>query len=162
MTDTLSLNEIETQLAAAYADLALYERLTGAADRVKRLTAINDKAVTAREKAEAGKTAAAQEARFAGLSNLSIAETAAPSGIVIRSRFIIRYTRNAWNSDAGATLPTEETKEGFAALEPNVLAWIAQRHPEKIPASIMALAPGNVDAALDTYFAGLRRGYLKA
>lgn len=160
MTNTIP-NDIETQLAEAQADLALYERLTGAADRVKRLTAINDKAATMREKAEAGKAEAAAEARFAGLSNLSITEAAAPSCHVLRSRFIIRYTRNAWHVDAGATLPTTEIKEGFTALEPNVLAWIAQRHPDKIPASIMALAPGNVDAALGAYFAGLRRGYLK-
>lgn len=163
MTDTLSLTEIETQLAAAQADLALFQRLSGAAGRVTRLTAEHDKAKAAHDKADAEKAKAAEEARFAGLRDLRITETpGSKSSSVLSSQFHISYTRDAYDMDVHATVPQPVSRPGFTALEPNVLAWIAQRHPDKIPASIMALAPGNVDAALGSYFAGLRRGYLKA
>ena len=162
MTDVLSLPEIETQLAAALADLALYERLTGAADRVKRLTAEQGEATAARDKAEADRAKAAEEARFAGLRDLRITETpGSKSSSVLSSQFHISYTRDAWNVDAHATMPQAFTQTGFVGLEPKILEWIVQRHPEKIPASIMALAPDNVDAALDRYFVSLRRGYIQ-
>ncbi len=161
MTDVLSLPEMETQLAAAQADLALYERLTDAAARVKTLTAARDKALAANAKAEADRVRAAEETRFAGLRDLRITEIPdSKSPGVLSTRFNIQYTRNAYNSAAGTNLPQRVSITGFTALERDILAWIVQRHPDKIPASILALAPGNVDAALDRYFLALRRGFL--
>lgn len=162
MTDSLSLNEIEIQLADAQADLALFQRLSDAADRVEVLTVAHDKAKAAHDKAEADKAKADEEARFAGLRDLRITETTdSKSPGVLSSRFYISFTRGMYNADAHATVPQAVTLPGFTSLEANVLAWIVQRHPDKIPASIMALAPGDADAALGIYFAGLRRGYLK-
>ena len=162
MTDTLTLNEIETQLSAAQADLDLFQRLQSAAALVKTLTAARDKGAAAHAKAEAEKAKAAEDTRFAGLRDLTITETPnhkAPG--ILSTRFNIQYTCNAFDSAAGATLPQRVSITGFTSLERNVLAWIVQRHPNKIPASILALAPGNIDAALDRYFTALRRGFLQ-
>jgi len=43
-----------------------------------------------------------------------------------------------------------------------VFAWITEKHPEQIPASIKALSPGNLDEAFSHYFMGKQRGYLTA
>lgn len=162
MTDTLSLPEIETQLAAAQADLDLFQRLQNAAASVKALTAARDKAAAANAKAEAEKAKAVEEARFSGLRDLSIMETpGSKSSSVLSSQFHITYTRDAYSTDAHATLPQKVSLVGFEALEPNVLAWIVLRHPNKIPASITDLVPGNVDAAIYRYLGGRRRGWLQ-
>lgn len=106
MTDTLSLPEIETQLAAAQADLDLFQRLQNAAASVKALTAARDKAAAANAKAEAEKAKAVEEARFSGLRDLSIMETpGSKSSSVLSSQFHITYTRDAYSTDAHATLP---------------------------------------------------------
>jgi hypothetical protein len=156
MTDTLQ--NLHAQLDAARQDVALLQRLMSAEDRVKNLTAEYDKAKTAHEKAEAAKAKAANEAQFAGLRNLKITELPGDSSSVMHSTFHITYTRDAW--DGRDTVPqTVSCTRGFGALGRNVLAWIIQRHPEKIPASITDLAP-DIDAAFNRYFVGLQRGYL--
>ncbi len=169
---TLSYLELIEQLEAAKADAALLTRLKAAQSLVKTLEAALPEALAAHEaeqetQAKAEQAAAeaeriaALDAQFAGLSDLIITEVPdAKSSSVLSTSFQIGWTRPVWNSDANATLPEPTAIWGFAALEPRVLAWIVTRHPDKIPASIMALAPGNVEEALDSYFAGLRRGFL--
>jgi hypothetical protein len=168
MTNPRTLAIITQEHEGALEDIALAQRLKSAPDRLKRLAAELE---SAKELAEADEAArikevedmhlAAIEAQFAGLSDLSITEVKdAKSDSVLSSGFHIRWTRAAWNSAANETLPEPAGVWGFTALEPRVLEWIVQRHPDKIPASIMALAPGNVVEALDRYFIGLRRGFL--
>lgn len=158
MTDTFTLDTLRTQLEEAHQDAAMWQRLTGAADRVKSLTAEYTKAKSAYDTAEAAKAKAAHEAQFAGLRNLRITEIPGKGDSVMHSAFHITYTRDAW--DGWNNVPqTVSCTRGFGALERNVLAWIIQRHPEKIPASITDLAP-DIDAAFNRYFVGLQRGYL--
>lgn len=158
MTDTITLQTLYTQLEEAHQDAAMWQRLTGAADRVKSLTAEYAKAKIAHEKAEAVKAKAEQDAKFAGLRDLRIIEIAGDSASVMHSTFHITYTCDAWNGRDNVPQTVSCTR-GFGALERNVLAWIIQRHPEKIPASITDLAP-DIDAAFNRYFVGLQRGYL--
>lgn len=169
---TLSYLDLTEQLEAAKADAALLVRLKAAQSLVKTLEAALPEALAAYEaeqekqaKAEQAATEAeriaALDAQFAGLSELIITEVPdATSSSVLSTRFQIGWTRPAWNSGANTTLPEPTAVWGFAALEPRVLAWIVTRHPDKIPVSVMALAPGNVEEALDRYFMGKQRGFL--
>lgn|GEM_PF-764658 len=172
MTNFRTLDTLAQEIDQAQEAIALGQRIKDAPALLKLLIAEQEKTQAAHDKeqavAEAAKIKevedmhiAAQEAQFAGLSDLNITETQdAKSASVLSSRFHIQWTRPVWNSAANATLPEPTAVGGFTALEPRVLAWIVQRHPDKIPASIMALAPGNVDEALDRYFVALRRGFL--
>ena len=165
MTNTRTSRTVALELEQAQEDNALRIRLSDAEARIKRLTPELEK-VRAREEAAKIKDVedmhiAAQEARFKGLSDLSIKEMPdAKSSSVLSSTIRISYTTQAWNADANATLPKVVTITGLAALDANVLSWIVLRHPDKIPASIKALAPDDIEAALDRYFTGLRRGFL--
>jgi hypothetical protein len=168
MTPIRTADAFARELEEARQDVALLLRLKGAEDRVKRLIPEYEKALAADEKAEAAKVEAAaaeeqaaRDARFAGLRDLIITEAADKLGSgVLSSRFRIKYTRDAWVSDANATLPQAVNKSGFAALDANVFAWIVEKHPEKVPASIMTLAPHDIGEAFHRYFVGLQRGYL--
>lgn len=172
MTDALSLDTIATQLEEAKADLALAQRIQTAPDRVKTLTPLYEKALRAYESAKAKMQAndaalraaaekALADARFAGLSDLCIEERVdIKNPHVLKNTYVISWTHPVWGAEENETLPAPCTAKGFGFLPPDVLAWIIERHPEKVPASIMDLAPGDVEAALTRYFIALRRGYL--
>ena len=155
------LDRIATDLAAAQEDVALLERLKSATDRVARLTADQEKASKARDKALAVEAKEQDAARFAGLSNVAVTES--PETIresVLRSAWTIRYSKPTWN---GRTNPLREhSANSFGSLEPAVLAYLMDKRPDLIPAKIMALAPDNPKQAFGRYFVSCKRGYVAA
>lgn len=154
-----TLARINADLAEAQQDLALLERLKAAPDRVKRLTADQAKTIKERDNALAAEQNARREARFTGLSDLRVVDTT-PGESVLRSGFTITYTRIAYDMDSGQNAPQPVTISGFGALPDNVFAFLIERHPDRIPAKIMALAPNDPEEALNRYFLGLRRGVI--
>jgi hypothetical protein len=153
------LSSITTELEAARADMALLERLKSAADRVSRLSAEHDKATAALNAAKVREAKAKEDARFAGIEHLAIDDTS-PDANLVRSNFKISYARPTW--DGRATVPRHHTASGFSLLDRDVLSYIIERCPERIPHKIMALAPDNPRLAFDRYFVSLRRGYVAA
>jgi len=155
------LDRINLDLAAAQADLDLLERLKSAGDRVARLTAEQGKATKERDKALAAEAKAAEATRFAHISDVQVTEH--PETVrenVIRSSFTITYTRVAWNGFTSA--PAQHSVTGFGILPPDVLDYLIDRCPERIPAKIMALSPDNPRDAFRRYFSSQRRGFIVA
>lgn len=159
MTTTTDLRTLAAELDEARQDVALLERLKAAPDRLKRLTASYGKAALAHEKIKAAAEKAASEARFKGLSDIRVTDTT-PGDNVLRTGFTITYTRMAYDSDAGQSIPQPMTVTSFLSLPDNVLSFLIERHPAQIPAKIMALAPDNPKEAFARYFRGLSRGYI--
>jgi hypothetical protein len=156
------LERITSDLNVALDDQALLERLKSAADRVKRLSAEKAKAVTVREKALAEEAKAAEVQRFAGLSDIQVTESInTEREHVLNTNFTISYVRPTWDMYAQEALPRQHTVNGFRMLPHDVLDFLIERHPERIPAKIRCLADDPADA-MAIYFAGLRRGYLTA
>lgn len=163
-------NTVETlsaELEEAQHDAALLQRLMNAEDRVKRLTedvtkakVAHDQSMAEHAKKELAAAKAAEDAKYADLSDLTITEKPGTlSSSVLSSQFIITYNRVIF--DGHESLPRPEKKSSFNALEPRVLSWIVQRHADQIPLSIRSLGD-TVDEALDRYFVGLRRGQLRS
>jgi hypothetical protein len=158
MTD---LSTLAAELQAVRDDLALYEGLSTAADKVAALSSQYERAKAAHDREEATRVKAANEARFAGLGDIRVDVVPdKEGGGVLRMGFNIHYTRAAYDMYAKASIPQPRTVGGFAALPTDVLAYLIEKHPERVPAEIMALSPGNPRAAFATYFSGLKRGYL--
>lgn len=163
MTSRIAAAELEritAELTEARADVAMLERLKSANDRVARLTAEQEKAIKARDKALAAETKANDERRFASISNVSVTDGKTAAENVVRSTFTITYSKPAF--DGRSTRVREHTCEGFGPLPPEVLDYIIEKRPDLIPAKIMALAPDSPRDALRRYFVALRRGYVAA
>lgn len=158
---TAELARITADLDAALEDVALLERLKSAADRVSRLTAEKEKAIKARDKALSAEAKAAEENHFARISDVDVTEhpETVPEN-VIRSSFTITYTRLTW--DGWASRPAQHSVTGFGILPPDVLEYLIERRPERIPPKIMALAPDNPRDAFRRYFSSQRRGFILA
>ena len=156
---TTDINTIAAELAAAKADLAQWERLTSAADRVKALTVSFDKARAAQAKADEAAARDAAEARFKGLANIRV--TSSGNGSVLSQQFLIRWTAPVYDMYAMAAVPQSHERPGFETIPDNVLAFLIEKPPEEIPATIMALAPDDPAAAMAEYFRARQRGYVK-
>lgn len=151
------LASIESELSLALDDVALLERLKGANDRASRLTAERDKLAAALNKEQAKQAKADEANRFAGISNVSVADNT-PAESVTRTSFTIRYTAPRWNGFA--SLPTEIEVAGFGVLPPDVLAYLIEKRPDLIPGKIKALAIDDPRQAFGRYFLALSRGYV--
>lgn len=151
------LSAITADLEEARKDMALLERLKSAADRVTRLTAEQTKTVTARDAALVTEAKVKQEARFAGIEQVEVTDNT-PNDNVVRSSFTISYVRPTW--DGRSSVPRQHTVNGFALLVPEVLDYLIERCPERIPAKITALAPEDIRLAFNRYFVSVRRGYV--
>jgi hypothetical protein len=151
------LERIDADLEIALADVALLERLKSAQDRVARLTAEQEKATKARDKALAAEAKAHQDARFAGLVDVQITDKT-PEENVVRSLFVITYSRPTW--DGRTSRVTQHERSSFGSLPPEVLDYIIEKRPELIPAKIMALAPDSPRDAFRRYFVSTRRGFV--
>ena len=98
-------------------------------------------------------------ARFAGITDVLVTENPETQREhVLRASFTIHWTKPTW--DGRTSRPMEHSIVGFSALPPDVLDYIIESCPERIPAKIMALAPDYPREAFRTYFAGLKRGCL--
>jgi hypothetical protein len=154
-----NLFRIMAALSAAREDVALLERLKGAEALVKRLTAEQDAALTTQNKAIAAEAKATDDERFARFSDINVTDKRPEEGL-LSAPFVISYVLSTWDMGAHASVPLTRSVTGFKVLPHIVLEYLIERHPSKIPARIMALAPGNPRAAFDRYFGGLSRGYI--
>lgn len=153
------LARINAELDVARDDLTLLERLKSAQDRVNRLTTEQAKASKELDRALTAEAKASKDARFAMIANVTVAES--PETVrehVLRAYWTIRWTKPTW--DGRANRPTEHSIGGFSALPPDVMAYLIEKCPERIPGKIMALAPDNPREAFRRYFQGLKRGCL--
>jgi hypothetical protein len=153
------LERVAAELTDAQADLDLLKRLKSAADRVARLTAERGKATKERDKALAAEAKAAEATRFAHISDIQVVES--PETMrehVLRGSWTITYTRLTWNGRSSA--PAQRSVTGFSVLPSDVLDYLIEQHPGRIPAKIIALAPDNPREAMARYFASLRRGFI--
>jgi hypothetical protein len=156
-TADANLTRIRLELASAEEDVALLERLKSAVGRVERLTAEQAKAIKERDKLTAAEARADKAARFAGISDVTVTES--PETVrehALRASFTITWTKPVW--DGRASLPARHSIGGFGALPPDVLQYLIENCPDRIPAKIMALAPDNPREAFGRYFRGLKRG----
>lgn len=160
MTTKDKLRLLAQEIDQSRADVDLLERLTKASTNlsdllVRRiaLTAINDAEVAAQSKA-------AYDARFSGLSAITVVDKT-PDESVIRSSFEITYTSLAYDMYSNESLPVQKSALGFGGLPSNVLAYLIERHPSQVPSKIGCLAP-NPEDAFALYFVGLQRGHMTA
>jgi len=156
MTD---LETLAAELEAAKQDLALFQRLTSAEQRVEQLTVEYDKAQAVNERAEANEAKAAHAARFDGLSDIRVETSQDPyNPSLMGATFTISWSAPAFDAWRGAHVK-RHTRHSFAALPPKVFAYLVEENADRIPAAILALAPGDPVGAIDIYLSALRRGY---
>lgn len=161
MTTDIAL--IAAQLDEATQDAALWERLSKAGDRAKQLARDLDKAKAALQREADAQAKAAQDARFARIESLRVQDTTSDPSAgknLLRRSYSITYTAPEFDMYTQTSYPREHTKPGFEQLPDEVYDCLIERHSEKIPAAIMALAPDSPREALGEYLAARRRGYV--
>jgi len=151
-----ALATAQTELEEAQADVALLDRLKGAQDRVKRVTSEITALNRQLTKSEAEAAKAAREATRARIRDLEINRTGQGDGL--HASYTITYKAQAWNGFSSEWC--EHSAAGFSTLEPEVMAYILEFVPEKLPTFIADLAPGDPHGAMDRYLNGLQRGFL--
>ncbi|MBA3678494.1 MAG: hypothetical protein H0W74_14020 [Sphingosinicella sp.] len=156
-----NLFRVMQELSEAQADVALLERLKGAEARVKRLTAEQQTAVAEQDAAMTAEAEAAEAAKFQGFTDITVKDKRPAESNVLTSTFQITYTRLTFDMDANASVPMPHTCNGFGELPNLAFDYLVDKYPQRIPAKIMALAPGEPREAFKRYFMGLKRGYLK-
>jgi hypothetical protein len=140
----------------AKADVALLERLKGAADRVAELTTLQGNIIAEQDLIHDRAAKARQDAAFAKFSTVDITDKH-PDENVMRTSFEISYTVSTW--DGRQTNPKRVTSMGLTCLPDDLIGYLIEKHPHKIPAKIARLAADPYDA-FDRYFVGLGRGHL--
>jgi hypothetical protein len=160
---TTDITFIAAQLNEAKQDVALWERLSNAGERVKQLTRDYERAKAAKDKADGAEVQKEKERRFSRYSNIQIRDVtdAGEEVGVLKRSYQITYTAPEFDMYTMKSFPETHTVQGFNGLKDDVYDLILERHADKIPSQILALAPGNAAHALDVYLQGLRRGYLK-
>ena len=155
------LERITADLSDAQADFDLLERLKSAADRVKRLTAEQQKAAKELTKARTTEAQAAKDSRCAQISDIQVTDSPETMRAhVLRAAFPIPWLKPTW--DGRISAPQRHSATGFGACPPDVLDCLIDRCPQRIPAKIMALAPDNPREAFRRYFVSLKRGHIAA
>lgn len=145
-------------IVQAQADMVLLDRLNGAADRLATLTALQADIVAQQGLIHDRAAKARQDAMFAKFSTVDISDKY-PEENVIRSSFTVTYTISSWNGRE--SVPKQVTSVGLLCLPDNLLAYLIEKHPSKIPAKIANLAADPYDA-FERYFVGMSRGHLLA
>lgn len=140
----------------AKADVALLNRLNSAADRLAALTTLQANIIIEQGLIHDRAAKARQDAAFAKYSSVDISDKY-PDENVIRSSFEISYTVSSWNGRE--SVPKRVTSTGLLCLPDDLLAYLIEKHPSKIPAKIAQLAADPYDA-FDRYFVGMKRGSL--
>ena len=98
-----------------------------------------------------------REERLKGFTDIDVDTT--PGENLMNTSFIIRYTRMTWDMSINESVPKEHKSTGFAGLEDTAYEYLVTKRPERIPAQIMALAPGKPHDAFSLYFIGKKRGH---
>lgn len=154
-----AVERIGAELEQAQRDVALLQRLKAAEANAERLAAELRKAQDELAEAMAAEVRARLDAKFAGFHDITVTESNPHnSSGVLQTAFGITVTRQSFNGYGEA--PETFTYAGFRALPSDALEYLVVKHPERIPASIMELAPNDPEEAFGAYFMGLRRGYL--
>jgi len=137
-------------------------RLQEAEGRVAELEAEYESAKAKDGGEAAAKAQAEAEARFDGVTDVRVVEIANTfqPGNVLASSFEITYTKPRFDRFTQQCPPVERTVRGFRGVPQPAFLYLLEKVPERIPASIMALAPGDPHSAFGAYFIGLRRGYI--
>ena len=157
MTDTTT---IYARLQQAERDAARWRQLSGATDLAAALRKDYERATAAQARADAIADRDTAAARFAGLSNIRVADTPdQQGGGLLRRSFNITWTALAYDMASNMSLPRSNSATGFLSLPDNVLAFLIEKHPEQIPAAILDLALGDPTLAFERYFVGYQRGY---
>jgi len=159
MAAATNLLQITADLAGAKADAAVYARLKAANTRVETVAEAQTKALAEQDAALSAEATAKAAARFANISGIEILDST-PDEHVLGTSFRITYTSGRYDMYGGKSVQIPTSSTGFNSIPSLVLAYLIEVHPEKVPSKIMALAPGNPNAAFEAYFAGLRRGCL--
>ena len=156
------VTRLQSELATAEQDIALLLRLKSAEASANRLR--EELATATAEQAKAGADAeeAARKARMAHFLDITISDTGLNDGInLVRTSFPISITKLAYDSMRNVTEPqTYEFLGGLQNLPPDALEYLVNERPEAIPGRILALAPGDPEAALERYFVAVQRGYV--
>jgi hypothetical protein len=100
-----------------------------------------------------------REERLKAFTDIRI--VAEPGHNLMKTPYMIYYTRKTWDNDAKESLPKVHECRGFAALDDAAYEYLVTVKPHLIPAEILALAPGNPQEAFGLYFVGKQRGYVK-
>jgi hypothetical protein len=156
-----ALGHTSRDLSKAREDHALYERLKAAAAEIRRLEKLGEDLTAELIAAEDREARQAKEALFAQFDGITVV-AGDGKGSLLNTPFTILYKRLGYDSGCHRNVWTEQSKAGFQSLPDDAFAYLIERHPEVIPAGIMALAPGNPSEAFSRYFVAKRRGYLSA
>ena len=158
MTDTTI---IYARLQQAEQDAARWRQLSGATDLAAALRKEYERATAAQAKADAAADKDAAAARFAGFGSIGVkqGEGGKEGSGLLGLPFTITWMALEYDMYSKMSLPREHSAAGFETLPQPVLAYLIERHPLQIPASILDLAPGDPEAAFERYFIGKRRGY---
>jgi hypothetical protein len=153
---------LQSELATAEQDIALLLRLKSAEASAKRLREELATATAELAKADADAEEAARKARLSPFHSITITDTGLEDGTnLLGTTFRIAITRLVYDAIRGVTEPqTQAFLGGLQALPPDALEYLVRERPEAIPGRILALAPGDPEAALDRYFVALRKGYV--
>ena len=150
------LELITNALQAAHIDLELLERLKSAADRVKRLTSEQEKTKALHGRSLVAEAKAAKLRSFASISDVRVTDNT-PEQTAIRSTFTVHWTKPTW--DGYSTTPMPQSVGGLGVCPPDVLEYLIERCPDRIPAKIIAFAPNCPREAVERYFLSVQRGY---
>ncbi|MEG8057924.1 hypothetical protein [Sphingomonas faeni] len=140
----------------AKADIALLDRLNGAADRLAALTTLQADIIAQQGLIYEQAAKARQDAAFAKFSTVDITDKTQDEH-VIRSSFEVSYTTSSW--DGRQSVPKRVTMVGLLSMPDDLLGYLIERHPGKIPAKIAQLAADPYEA-FERYFIGMKRGHL--
>ena len=158
---TTEVERLSAALDDARADVALLLRLKNAEKDAARIAGELDAAQRALVNANVDALSAMRDVEFANLRSLSVAAVAngGGNGSALGYTYVIRYERLTYDNRSNSNHWKVNSVTGFAALEPDVFRYMMLANPQAIPAAIMALAPGDADAAMKAYFVAMQRGY---
>lgn len=159
---TTNIPGLAQRLDAARQDADLYDRLRGARKMHSDLQAIYDEAMAVQAKADTAQAAADSEASCDGITDITVREIPDPADptSVLKMGFDITFTKPAWNMYTKEAPLEPFSAHGFQVLPPAAWNYLVMKRPERIPAIIMALAPGDPIKAFDVYMVGRKRGWL--
>lgn len=143
-------------LQQAREDVETLRRLSMAEAQAETLAAELDAIKRQIDRALVDEDRAKEDAFIAGIKDVRITEGDQRENL-LRRTFTVHVTRTG--NDGQRDWETTAEKTGLTSLKPEEYVWLL-RHPERIPASILALAD-DPRTAFQTYFGGKKRGYLR-
>lgn len=155
----MTLTQLAAQLKEARQDVALYQRLQNAAARVEEL---EKQLVVEQAGHDRAKAQAELAARYDGITDIRVDEREASDqpGNLLATSFTITYTKPRYDSHTRQSPLTEYPVRGFQGLYRPAMLYLLEKHPERIPASIMALSSNDPAEAMRLFLLHKQRGYM--